>query len=115
MHLPSNLAQNQRESLQLVLVFFEENSSAEGSELLWVLERCIQDLQSTSRGKGRRFHWWWRELNEQIWDTVEFIKSSFPAAKTLQVVAAHVDVPPPSLSQPRTKGKLYFLSYRLWC
>jgi len=34
MHLPSNLAQNQRESLQLVLVFFEENSSAEGSELL---------------------------------------------------------------------------------
>lgn len=35
MHLPSNLAQNQDEWLQLVLMFLEENSSAEDSELPW--------------------------------------------------------------------------------
>lgn len=41
MHLPSDLAQNQDEWLQLVLVFLEENSSAEDSELLCALGRRI--------------------------------------------------------------------------
>lgn len=45
------------------------------------------------------------ELKQEIWETVELIKSFFLASSTPQDVTAQVDVPLPSLSKPRTKEK----------
>lgn len=53
MHLPSNLAQNHGEWLQLVLAFLEENRSAEDSELPW--EDIFRIYNSCQKGNEGDF------------------------------------------------------------
>lgn len=89
MHLPSNLAQNQDEWLQLVLVFLEKIYQLK-------IQSCFEPREYISRiynpfqkgNEGDLTDDEWTELKQQIWDTVEFIKPFLLASNTPQDVVA---------------------------